>query len=117
MKSMTKSEFKNFVLSGYVPTSQDDKNDVADIIGYQAIADLVVLISKPETEVNATKLFAAIMGETEFTELVTKSQQLKNAFYTRNKLISQIEQLNKSIAQLNKSIAQCNETINYYGFN
>lgn len=115
MKSMTLTELVNFVKSGYIPTSQDDKNDVADILGHQATTDLVLLLYNGETCENAYNLFKAIMGDQELTTLSQKARDLKTTVEERAERLAEIRRYQYEIEKAQKEVNEYDDLLSYYG--
>ena len=115
MKSMTLTELVNFVKSGYIPTSQDDRNDVADILGHQATTDLVLLLYNEETSNNAYNLFDAIMGNQELNDLCQKAHNLKTAVEKRTEALTEIARYQSYIEKAQKEVNKADDMLSYYG--
>ena len=115
MKSMTLTELVNFVKSGYIPTSQDDRNDVADILGHQAVTDLVLLLYHEETSNKAYNLFDAIMGKQELNDLCQKAHDLKAAIENRAERLVEISRYQSYIEKAQKEVNKADDMLSYYG--
>ncbi len=115
MKTMTLTQLVNFVKSGYIPCSQDDKNDVADILGHQAVNDLVLLLYNDATAENALNLFKAIMGEQEVRDLYQKAFEIRHAVCRRTERQSQISDWKANIEKAQKDIDTIDEKLASYG--
>lgn len=56
---MTEQECRNFVLSGFVPTSNEDIADIQDCFNHQSVDFQIGLLIDPETHQNAERLMRA----------------------------------------------------------
>ena len=55
MKTMTEQECRAFVMSGYIPTSNDDVADIQDCFNHQSVDFQIGLLLDVETHANAER--------------------------------------------------------------
>lgn len=100
MKTMTKAEFKNFVMSGYFPTSNEDIADLQDVLGNQSMWYLVSLLVKEDTKDNAAALYQRLMSEKEYTAFVNRAEYMLSQIKTREEFLQKKEELEMELKSI-----------------
>lgn len=103
MKTMTKAEFKNLIMSGYFPTSNEDIADMQDIYGYLPYWYHISLLVCEETKDNMIKFCSKLLHPTDFNVLLEKAATLAEQLARKKELEEQLIQIEKEIKSLNRS--------------
>lgn len=103
MKTMTKAEFKNFVMSGYFPTSNEDIADLQDIFGYLPYWYHISLLVSDETRKHMIQLCKRLMNENDFIKMLDTANTIMADIARAKELEQKIADMEKEIKDLNRS--------------
>lgn len=103
MKTMTKAEFKNFVMSGYFPTSNEDIADLQDIFGSLPYWYNISLLICEKTKDNMITLCNKLLHPDDFNHLVKKAKDHAEELARRKELEAKIAEMEKELKAINSS--------------
>lgn len=110
MKTMTKAEFKNFVMSGYFPTNNEDIADLQDIFGKLPYWYHISLLVSNETRHNMIQLCQKLLNENDFITTLDKANVITMEIARANELEETIAELEKRIADMQKELKVLNRS-------
>lgn len=98
---MTEQECRNFVLSGFVPTSNEDIADIQDCFNHQSVDFQIGLLMNVETRANAERLMRACLHSAdEVDALITQANDINQILVKRDQYVGHIEYLEGQIKNL-----------------
>lgn len=103
MKTMTKAEFKNFVMSGYFPTSNEDIADLQDIFGHLPYRYHISLLICEETKDNMITLCNKLLNPNDFNHIVKRATDLAEELARKKELEAKIAEMEKELKAINNS--------------
>lgn len=118
MKTMTEQECRAFVMSGFIPTSNDDVADIQDCFLHQSFSFLTGLLIDPETESNAHELYSrCLYHPTEMKEMVERVNAVRQLLTRRAQYTQHIEHLKAKIADMEQWLEETkSEAMTYAEF-
>ncbi|MBO4369761.1 MAG: hypothetical protein J5808_00175 [Paludibacteraceae bacterium] len=116
MKTMTEQECRAFVMSGYVPTSNEDIADIQDCFNHQSVDFQLSLLIDVETHANAERLMRACLHcEAEVDMLLAQANDICRCLAQRKQYAEHIEHLEEKIKDMRKYIYDTTDTEVRYG--
>lgn len=115
MKTMNEQQFKNLVLSGYIPTSNEDIANIQDTIGYLSYEYLAVLATDIHVKDNLQKLIEKVCDNSMWD---TISKWAANIIEQEVKIINlrnQLETITNQIKEIEESYDH-DLYCKYYGY-
>lgn len=110
MKTMTEQECRNFVLSGFVPTSNEDIADIQDCFNHQSVDFQIGLLMDPETHQNAERLMRACLHcEQDVNDMVKYAAEIAKRLTLRRQYAEHITRLEAKIRDMREYIEQTGE--------
>lgn len=110
MKTMTEQECRNFVLSGFVPTSNEDIADIQDCFNHQSVDFQIGLLIDPETHQNAERLMRACLHcEQDVNDMVKYAAEIAKRLTLRRQYTEHIARLEAKIRDMREYIEQTGE--------
>ena len=92
MTTMTEQQVVNFILSGFIPSSNQDVADLQDCILHQSMTFIQSLFIRQDTKECAEKLFrACIMSNDEVDKLVSRADEISKTLAEAKELRRQIK--------------------------
>lgn len=115
MKTMTEQECRAFVMSGYIPTSNEDIADIQDCFNHQSVDFQLGLLIDIETHANAERLMRACLHcEAEVDMLLAQADDICKTLTLRKQYAEQIERMEQKINDMRKYISETNNTEDRY---
>ena len=110
MKQMTEQECRNFVLSGFIPTSNEDIADIQDCFNHQSVDFQIGLLIDPETHQNAERLMRACLHcEQDVNDMVKHASDIAQRLTLRRQYAEHITRLEAKIRDMREYIEQTGE--------
>ena len=112
MKTMTEEQCRAFVISGFIPTSNQDIADIQDCFNHQSVDFQLGLLIDEDTSENAERLMRACLHcADEVDSLVAQANDIRTALYMRKQYTDHIARLEQKIKDLQEEI-QNSESLN-----
>ena len=116
MKTMTEEECRSFVLSGFIPTSNDEVADIQDCFLRHNILFLTGLLLDAETEEKARRLYGAcLFNAREMEEYEQRAQKIREMMSKRTQYIEHLDYLKTQISAIEMYLAQTDGQAKIYG--
>jgi len=116
MKTMTEQECRDFVLSGFVPTSNEDIADIQDCFNHQSVDFQIGLLLDVETRANAERLMRACLHCADEVDcLLSRADDIVKHLTLRKLYAEQIEYLKKNIEYMRNFIKETDADEARYG--
>lgn len=116
MKTMTEQECRAFVMSGYIPTSNDDVADIQDCFNHQSVDFQIGLLLDVETRANAERLMRACLHcADEVDLLLSQADDIAKRLTLRKQYADHIEHLEKKIEDMRNFIKETGADEARYG--
>lgn len=113
---MTEQECRAFVLSGYIPTSNEDIADIQDCFNHQSVDFQIGLLLDIETRTNAERLMRECLHcADEVDSLIGQASEIARTLTLRKQYAEHIEHLEKKILEMREYIKQTAATEERYG--
>ena len=113
---MTEQECRAFVMSGYVPTSNEDIADIQDCFNHQSVDFQLSLLIDVETHANAERLMRACLHcEAEVDMLLAQAADICKTLTLRKQYAEHIERMDKKIHDMCDYLRETNDTEARYG--
>ena len=105
MKTMTEEQCRAFVISGFIPTSNQDIADIQDCFNHQSVDFQLGLLIDEDTSENAERLMRACLHcADEVDSLVAQANDIRTALYMRKQYTDHIARLEQKIKDLQEEI-------------
>ncbi|MBR0195255.1 MAG: hypothetical protein IJQ32_03300 [Paludibacteraceae bacterium] len=115
MKTMTEQECRAFVMSGFIPTSNEDIADIQDCFNHQSVDFQIGLLLNVETHTKAVCLMRACLHtDDEVDHLLAQSNEIAKMMTKRDQYEGHIEHLEKQIADMKHYLKETEEQNNRY---
>lgn len=115
MKTMTEQECRAFVLSGYIPTSNEDIADIQDCFNHQSVDFQIGLLMNVETADKAERLMRACLHTAdEVEQLKAQAAEIAKVLNKRQQFTSHIDYLKKQIEDMQSYLKETEGTENRY---
>lgn len=112
---MTEQECRNFVLSGFVPTSNEDIADIQDCFNHQSVDFQIGLLMNVETRANAERLMRACLHcPEEVDALIAQADEINKVMTKRAKYTSHIEYLERQIEDMRAYLKETEDVDHQY---
>lgn len=116
MKTMTEEECRSFVLSGFIPTSNDDVADIQDCFLRHNVLFLTGLLLDAETEEKARGLYGAcLFNAREMEEYEQRAQKIREMMSKRAQYIEHLDYLKAQISAIEMYLEQTDGQAKIYG--
>ena len=116
MKTMTEEECRSFVLSGFIPTSNDEVADIQDCFLRHNILFLTGLLLDVETEEKARRLYrACLFNAQELEEYEARAQKIREMMAKRAQYVKHLDYLRYQISAIEMYIEQTDGQAKIYG--
>lgn len=96
---MTEQECRNFVLSGFVPTSNEDISVIQDCFNHQSVDFQLGLLIDPETRQNAERLMRCLHSEQKVNDMIEYASDIAQRLTLRRQYIVKMRDISKFIEQ------------------
>lgn len=101
MKTMTEQECRAFVMSGFIPTSNEDIANIQDCFNHQSVDFHISLLMDKETNEKAEKLMReCLLCNDNVDNLITRVEIIKEKLYRRDKCSKELEELRRKVNKL-----------------
>lgn len=98
---MTEQECRHFVLSGFIPTSNEDIADIQDCFNHQSVDFQIGLLLDVETHANAERLMRACLHSSdEVDSLLSQADAIAKTLTKRKQYAEHIDHLEKQIKDM-----------------
>lgn len=113
---MTEQECRAFVLSGYIPTSNDDIADIQDCFNHQSVDFQIGLLLDIETRTKAESLMRSCLhSKTHVDNMIQLSNQIAKQLTMRKQYADHITHLEKQIEDMRVFITETENMDERYG--
>lgn len=113
---MTEEECRSFVMSGFIPTSNDDVADIQDCFLRHNILFLTGLLLDVETEEKARRLYrACLFNAQELEEYEARAQKIREMMAKRAQYVKHLDYLRSQISAIEMYIEQTDGQAKIYG--
>ena len=101
MKTMTEQECRAFVMSGFIPTSNEDIANIQDCFNHQSVNFHISLLMDKETNVKAERLMReCLLCKDDVDNLITRVETIKEKLSERDKYLEELEELRSKVNKL-----------------
>lgn len=101
MKTMTEQECRAFVMSGFIPTSNEDIADIQDCFNHQSVDFQIGLLLNEKTKVKAERLMRECLHCPEEVEsLLSQAKEIAEKIEKRLKYTERICELEAEVAEM-----------------
>ena len=101
MKKMTEEQCRAFVMSGFIPTSNEDIADLQDCFNHQSVDFQLGLLIDVETHENAEKLMRACLHcEEEVDSLHAQAAEISKRLTLRKQYVAHIARMEQKIKEM-----------------
>ncbi len=115
MKTMTEQECRYFVMSGFIPTSNEDIADIQDCFNHQSVDFHLGLLMDVETHANAERLMRACLhSDAEVDALVQQSEDILRRLGLRKQYATHLTYLENKVASMRVLIAEADALAERY---
>lgn len=112
MKTMTKAEFKNFVMSGYFPTSNEDIADLQDVYGYLPYWYHISLVVCEETRDKMCDFCEKLLHPKDYEKLMDTANEKIREIEKAKAMREKIAEMEKEIKALDRSTSTVRAFLN-----
>lgn len=115
MKTMTEQECRAFVMSGFIPTSNEDIADIQDCFNHQSVDFQIGLLMNVETADKAERLMRACLHTAdEVEQLKAQANEIAKMMTKRDQYEGHIEYLERQIKDMKEYLKETEEQNNRY---
>ena len=101
MKKMTEEQCRAFVMSGFIPTSNEDIADLQDCFNHQSVDFQLGLLIDVETHENAEKLMRACLHcKEEVDSLHAQAAEISKRLTLRKQYVAHIARMEQKIKEM-----------------
>lgn len=101
MKTMTEQECRAFVMSGFIPTSNEDIANIQDCFNHQSVDFHISLLMDKETNEKAEKLMReCLLCNDNVDNLIARVEFIKKQLAKRDECPKEIEELRRKVNKL-----------------
>lgn len=101
MKTMTEQECRAFVMSGFIPTSNEDIADIQDCFNHQSVDFQIGLLLNVETKVKAERLMRECLHcQEEVESLLAQANDIEEKMSLRKQYRSDIVEKEAELAKM-----------------
>lgn len=116
MKTMTEEECRSFVMSGFIPTGNDDVADIQDCFLRHNILFLTGLLLDAKTEEKARRLYrACLFNAQELEEYEARAQKIREMMAKRAQYVKHLDYLRSQISAIEMYLEQTDGQAKIYG--
>lgn len=116
MKTMSEEECRAFVMSGFVPTSNEDIADIQDCFNHQSVDFQIGLLIDSRTHANAERpMRCCLHTDDEVDMLLAQAEDIRNRLTLRGVRKEHIAYLERQIAACNMYLEQTETEAARYG--
>ena len=115
MKTMTEQECRDFVMSGFIPTSNEDIANIQDCFNHQSVDFQIGLLLNVETHTKAERLMRACLRSSDEVDLlIAQSNEIAEMMTKRDQYQDHIEHLEKKIEDMKHYLKETEEMCHRY---
>ena len=115
MKTMTEKECRAFVMSGFIPTSNEDIADIQDCFNHQSVDFQIGLLMNVETRANAERLMRSCLHSAdEVDSLIAQSNEISKVMTKRAQYTSHIEYMKRQINEMTNYLKETEDVDHRY---
>lgn len=116
MKTMTEQECRYFVMSGFVPTSNEDIADIQDCFNHQSVDFQIGLLIDHTTHDNAERLMRRCLHSNAETDmLLAQAEDIRNRLMKRDVCKERIVYWQNQVAAAQMYMEQTEAEMERYG--
>ena len=115
MKTMTEQECRAFVMSGFIPTSNEDIADIQDCFNHHSVDFQIGLLLNAETHEKAERLMRECLHTAdEVDSLLAQANEIAKMMTKRDQYEGHIEYLERQIKDMKEYLKSTEEQNNRY---